>query len=104
MAHAIGRDRVGQGLRDLSLADELTEILRPIAAGHHDVLRITRGIVAERLFSHAPNPNLARTPRPNRNLALNPLRLASVAAAQPSRRRRKIRKMIRIKIRSKITT
>ncbi len=34
---AIGRDRVGQSLRDLILADKLAEILGAIAAGDDDV-------------------------------------------------------------------
>ena len=40
VADAVGGDGVGEGLRDLLLADELAEILRPIAAGDDDVLRI----------------------------------------------------------------
>src|SRR5438093_3003831 len=54
MTDAVGCDRVGEGLRDLTLADELAEVLRPITAGDYDILGIVGLIV---VVSHTSVPS-----------------------------------------------
>ena len=49
VADAIGRDGVREGLRDVLLADQFGERLRPIPPGDDDVLRA--GLVAGRVGS-----------------------------------------------------
>ena len=55
MANAVGVDGVAEGLRNLALADELREVLRTVAAGDDDVLR-----VAGRIFVRGHWDRLSR--------------------------------------------
>jgi len=50
VANTVGGDGIGEGLRDLVLADELTEILRAIPARYDHILRIAAVGVARHVI------------------------------------------------------